>query len=697
MNGPNEIENACAEQIARTADSNDAARPTLKPGRFSRRTFLGDAVTVAGALAAPTFMACQATAAATDTPAQALPHALDPLSAQELASAVDVIRKCRRLSEDIRFVSCTLLEPDKSVLARASVDGPPARQAFLVLLDRASGLGHEAIVDLRSASIARLSALAKGIQPAIMLDEFGEAEEVVKRSPEFQAVLAKRGIAKADLVMVEPWSAGSYGTEVPEDAGRRLMRALCFARSSEGDNGFAHPIDGVVVIIDLNKSEIVRIEDYGLMQIPAEAGNWAREFEPRFRTDLKPLTIAQPEGPSFSIDGYEVKWQKWRMRIGFTPREGLVIHDLRYNDDGAERSILRRASVCEMVVPYGDPGEQYYRKNAFDIGEYGIGTLANSLVLGCDCLGAIRYFDAVMLDSRGQVVTLKNAICVHEEDVGLLWKHTDWRTNQSEVRRARRLSISFIATVGNYEYGFFWHFYQDGSLHCEIKLTGIMNTTGLTNGPSEFGVQIAPGLNAPYHQHIFVARIDPYVDGEANSVYEVNTAALPRDASNPHGNAFQARATLLRTEKEAQRSVNSSTSRFWRIVNPGSANRLGVPVGYRLVPGENCPPLAHADSAVMKRAGFAAHNLWVTPYRQDERYPAGDYPNQNPGGDGLPKWTNEDRPVDNTDLVVWYVFAHTHVPRVEDWPVMPAASIGFHLKPDGFFARNPSMDVPPPV
>ena len=415
------------------------------------------------------------------------------------------------------------------------------------------------------------------------------------------------------------------------------------------------------------------------------------------RDDIKPLTIAQPEGPSFAVDGHEVRWQKWKFRIGFTPREGLVLHTVSYHDDGRDRPILYRASVCEMVVPYGDPGEQYYRKNAFDIGEYGIGTLANSLILGCDCLGAIHYFDVAMLDSRGEAVTLKNAVCLHEEDVGLLWKHTDWRINQTETRRSRRLSVSFVATVGNYEYGFFWNFYQDGTLQCEIKLTGIMNTTVLASDePSPFGVQIAPRLNAPFHQHIFAARLDMSVDGQSNSVYEVNTSGLPPGSDNPHGNAFRAESTLLATERDAQRSVNGGTSRFWRIANPNRKNRLGQPVAYRLVPGENCPALAQPDAAVMRRAGFAAHQLWVTPYRADERYPAGDYPNQNPGGDGLPRWTAANRNVKETDLVVWYTFGHTHVPRPEDWPVMPVASIGFCLKPDGFFQQNPALDVPPP-
>jgi primary-amine oxidase len=323
--------------------------------------------------------------------------------------------------------------------------------------------------------------------------------------------------------------------------------------------------------------------------------------------------------------------------------------------------------------------------------------LANTLQLGCDCLGSIRYFDADMLDSCGKVVTLKNAVCLHEEDVGLLWKHTDWRIEQSEARRSRRLSVSFVATVGNYEYGFYWHLYQDGTIQCEVKLTGVMNTTALKpKQEPAYGVEVAPRLNAPFHQHIFAARLDMSVDGDKNSIYEVNTAGQPRGKGNPHGNAFRAEATLLATEQAAQRDINAATARFWRVVNPRSLNHLGRPVAYRLVPGENCPAFAQADASVRRRAGFASHHVWVTPYAASERYPAGDYPNQSPGGDGLPRWTKGDRSVEDTDLVLWYIFAHMHVPRPEDWPVMPVSSIGFNLKPDGFFDRNPALDLPPP-
>ncbi len=623
-------------------------------------------------------------------------HPLDSLSADELAATVQILC-AQHAGENTRFVSITLREPDKKATENYRPGDPFERRALALLLDRVTQTGYEAVVDLAAKTVKSCTALPAGIQPSIMLDEFGEVEAAVKKAPAFLEALTKRGVTDADLVMVEPWSAGLYGTELPGDQGRRLMRALCFVRSEPKDNGYARPLDSIVIIVDVNKLEVLRIEDYGVVALPPEPGNWAREYIAHPRTDLKPIDIVQPQGPSFKVSGTEVAWQKWKFRVGFTAREGLVLHTITYTDEAGERPILYRASICEMVVPYGDPGEQYYRKNAFDIGEYGLGMLANSLALRCDCLGVIHYFDFPLIDSRGRVTELKHAVCLHEEDYGILWKHTDWRTGQSEVRRSRRLSVSFIATVGNYEYGFYWYLYQDGSIQCEIKLTGIMNTTSLAPGQtSEFGVEVAPQLNAPFHQHIFAARLVPNLDGPNNSVVEVNTVPVAMGPRNPHGNAFKAEETLLATEQQAQRRVNSNSARFWRIVNPNRKNRLGRPVGYRLVGGENCPPFAQPEAPIMRRAGFTANHLWVTPYDPKERFAAGDYPNQHPTGDGLPHWTKANRSVDNTELSVWYVFAHNHVPRPEDWPVMPVGMIGFHLKPDGFFDRSPAMDVPAP-
>jgi primary-amine oxidase len=323
--------------------------------------------------------------------------------------------------------------------------------------------------------------------------------------------------------------------------------------------------------------------------------------------------------------------------------------------------------------------------------------LANSLELGCDCLGEIRYFDAWLNDNDGHAQVIKNAICLHEEDHGMLWKHTDWRTGKAEVRRSRRLVISMIATVGNYEYGYFWYLYQDGTIEYEVKLTGVISNAALPPGEKPaHGTLVAPQVYGPNHQHIFCVRLDMMVDGPQNTVVECDSVAVPPGPENPYGNAWVVQQAPLRSESEAQRVADGRAARYWKITNPGKLNATGEAVAYKLVPQDTVLPFWQPDTSIARRAGFANKHLWVTAYDRDQRFPAGEYPNQHPGGDGLPTWAEADRPLENTDVVLWHTFTAHHTVRPEDWPVMPVTRAGFQLRAHGFFDGNPALDVPPP-
>jgi len=284
--------------------------------------------------------------------------------------------------------------------------------------------------------------------------------------------------------------------------------------------------------------------------------------------------------------------------------------------------VIYRASLAEMFIPYGDPNPAHYRKNVFDMGEYGIGVLANSLELGCDCLGEIHYFDACINDNDGHPQLIKNAICVHEEDHGISWKHMDWRTGKTEVRRSRRLVISMIATVGNYEYGYFWYLYQDGTIEYEVKLTGVISNGALPPGQKPaHGTLVAPQVYGPNHQHIFCVRLDMTVDGPQNTVYECDSVALPPGPENPYGNAWVVRQTPLRRESEAQRVADGRAARYWKIANPGRRNATGEPVAYKLMPQDSVLPFGQPGTRVMQRAQFATRHLWVTAYDPGRRVP----------------------------------------------------------------------------
>jgi len=614
-------------------------------------------------------------------------HPLDPLSQAEIEQAATIVRAEGGLDAGAWFETISLDEPDKTYVRGFQSGAAPLRKAFVCCYEPASNRTFDGVVDLTAGKLERWQHVP-GAQARIVADEFLEGERIAKADPAFRTACAKRGITDMDRVLVEPWSAGNFG--IAEEAGQRIAYGNCWVGS--GDNPYAKPIANLHPVIDLRAGKLLRIDDWGVVPLPPEPSTIGNA---RPRVAPTPLAITQPEGPSFTVEGRLVRWQNWRFRVGFAVRDGLVLYDIAYEDGDRVRPVMYRASLAEMVVPYGDPTGGHFRKNAFDTGEYGIGQYLDSLALGCDCLGHVRYFDAWRHDWHGRPKRIENAICLHEEDYGILWKFSDWAAGNSMVRRSRRLVISTLATIGNYVYGFFWYFYQDGTIGVEIKATGIPLAT--TRAPGEqplHGQLMAPQVDGIVHQHIFSFRFDMAVDGDRNDVSEVNFAPAPMDAGNPHGNAIRISETPLRTELAAQRTMDLQAARYWKVSNPGKRNRMGQPVAYKLVPGANALPFLHPQSPVGRRAAFMFKHFWATRYAPDELYSTGWYPNQHAGGDGLPRWTAADRSLDNENVVVWYTLNYHHLPRPEDWPVQPTAYAGFHWMPSGFFEANPTLDVP---
>ncbi|MFC4031684.1 primary-amine oxidase [Streptomyces polygonati] len=623
----------------------------------------------------------------------ALAAALASPRPDEITACKALLKREGLLGPDTHVSYFGLAEQDKRELLAGAV---APRRFRVMLIDLRTGLSHDAVVcpgEDRLVSARALDVATDGHVP-VVLAEFPLVEEIVHRDERWLAAMRKRGLTDLSQLRVNPLSAGVPGEG---ESGRRLQRCFTFVQKTPDDLGWAHPVDGVTVMVDVVTREVLDVIDYADLPVPDEDGNF---HDPAWvgptRQGLKPIEITQPEGPSFTIDEDGViSWLGWSLQVGFDQREGLVLHNVGIEDAGRRRPVLYRASIAEMMVPYGDPSPQRWFQNFFDCGEYLLGGFANSLELGCDCLGDITYLDAVLADSAGDVRVIPQAICIHEEDTGILWKHYDNWNGSSQSRRNRRLVVSFFVTVGNYDYGFYWYFSLDGAIELEVKATGVVFTSAYPGPGYEFASELAPGLGAPYHQHLFSARLDMAVDGTGNAVDEVESAAVPRGPRNPTGTGFTQTATRLRTESGAQRLADNTRNRSWLVVNPSVSNRLGNPVGYMLHPEGKPVLLADQDSDIHRRATYATRHLWVTPYHPDENYPAGDLVNMHNGGAGLPEWTAADRGVDDTDIVLWHTFGLTHFPRPEDWPVMPVDSAGFALKPYGFFDRNPTLDIPP--
>lgn len=616
------------------------------------------------------------------------------LTSDEIESAATLLKA--QLSERATFSNVSLVEPNKPDVLDTQRHAQLPRKLRFVGYDYPDSKdgGFDATVDLETEEVS-VTRIASGQAPIGFADAVA-AIKITKADPGWQAAMKARGITDLDLVQIDPWPTGGFVHErVP--TGHRAHRAIAFIREDETDNGYARPIQGLIAHVDLTAGNVAHLEDHGIVPMPPESGRYDAASQSTFRDTIKPIEITQPEGTSFQVSENAVSWEGFNFRVSMHPINGLVLHQVCYDDHGENRSIMYRAALSDMVVPYGDPDPMHNWKHVFDAGETSIGTLANSLTLGCDCVGEIYYFDCPVVNWKGEGRTIENAICLHEEDYGILWKHHDAESQTTEVRRSRRLVISAIHTVGNYEYGFFWYFYLDGTIQMEIKLTGIVGVSAIEKGTErpEFAPLIAPNLTSPIHQHLFCFRLDFDLDGQENALYEVETQALPLGPDNPQGTLFHAISTQLESEQQARRHTNAASSRYWKVTNPNRTNRLGVPVAWRLLPSGTPALFAHEDSPVGKRAGFAKYNMWATRYDQNQLNAAGDAPNMHEGGAGLPVWSAEDKSLDSKDLVLWHTVGVTHVPRPEDWPVMPVEYCGFMLQPVGFFERNPTLDVPP--
>src|SRR6266545_4169859 len=452
-------------------------------------------------------------------------HPLDPLAADEFRQVSAILRRERGVDERWRFASIELREPDKDVLRGWQPGTSLGREALAVCWNREDGQAYRAVVSLTGGALSGWEHLP-GQHPNMTVDEWHEADELLRHDPRVAAALARRGITDVDRVLIDVWAYGA--ALVPERyRGLRIAWGDVWYRDSEMGNPYAHPVHGLHPIVDLNRMELLELEDSLDHEEPVEEpkvmGEYLPELIPMPLREVKPLQISQPEGVSFTLAGNLLSWQNWQLRLGFNYREGLVLHTVGFSDAGRIRPVAHRLSFAEMVVPYRDPTPDHFRRTAFDIGEWGLGFMTTSLERGCDCLGEITYVDAVVHDSAGEPRRIPHAICIHEEDNGVLWKHVDHEFGP-EVRRARRLVVSFHVTVANYEYLVYWRFYQDGNIECEVRATGIMVTSSFPEGQQPpYGTLVDERTYAPLHQHFIVARLDLDVDGRANTVYAVDS------------------------------------------------------------------------------------------------------------------------------------------------------------------------------
>jgi len=620
-------------------------------------------------------------------------HPLDQITSEEITQAINLCRSHERFDEGTMFINISLIEPEKELIRKyESSQELPARELKILGVDSTPDGGFLALVDLTNNEVKNLDRISDKAQAPYSFAEVFLALELTKANKDYQKALEKRGISDLTLVQIDPWPGGGIVHEtIPQ--GHRALKTISFLKENESDNGYAKPIQGVISHVDLTLKEVTCVEDHGVVPLPKAHARYDVDSQSELREQPKQIDITQPDGPGFKVDGNLISWEGWEVRVSVNPDEGPVLHQLSL--DG--RSILHRAALSDMVVPYGTADPMHSWKAVHDGTEYGFGSLVNSLTLGCDCLGEIHYIDANMLNFDGSVNTIENAICVHEEDFGIQWKHTDSNGGANEVRRSRRLVISSIATIGNYDYGLFWYLYLDGNIQCEVKLTGIVGISAYDKNThkDDQDFRITDELVSPIHQHLFCVRLDWDLDGGKNKLFESNVETLPVSDENPHGTQLKVISTHLKKESEAKRNILPSSSRAWKIINANKLNSFGLPAGYKVLLGNTPTLLAQPDSPPGERASFSKHNLWATPFHKNEIAAGGPHSVMHSGQGGLDDITSSDRDISECDLVTWHTFGVTHIPRPEDWPVMPVEYCGFQLIPVGFFDKNPTINLPP--
>ncbi len=635
--------------------------------------------------------------------AQAMAHPLDDLTEAEIKRAVSIIKDSGKFTQEIRFPILSVNEPKKAAFLSSPEGEGLHREVKAVVFEKLKNELYEVTVDLNDGKILS-SKKVSGVQPPILLEEYTRMANTVKADPRWQAAMKKRGFANLDDLAVDGWAPGLLSKE--ERASKaRLMRGLTYFKGKR-ENYYARPVEGVIATVDMNTDKVVSLTDLEVVPVPPSAYELDEESIRQTSggtlrpASVSPIQISQPDGPGFKVTGQKIEWNHWSFRFNFQPMKGLTLYQIAYKDSGKPRSILYKGGLSEMTVPYGDPAKTWSFRNAFDVGEYGLGRTAHPLTPLVDVPSNAVFFNSWYADDFGVPQKIDRAVAIYEKDGGLLWKHLDQTSCGAIARRTTYLVVTFMTTVGNYDYAIDSIFHQDGAVDVQARLTGILLAKGseLKRNPCRGAKSChhlaEPEIVTPPHQHFFCFRLDFDVDGASGNVpVEMDTYALPINSKNPDGNAFDMKNTPLLSERRAARDLSPANARKWKVLNTEVTNALGHPVGYALFPGETAKPYLTASSPIRRRAGYLDHTVWFTQYRDEEQSAAGEYPNQSAGRDGLKEWVKRDASLDGKDIVMWYVFGVTHVPHPEEWPVMNVHQAGFKLVPVNFFSRNPALDL----
>lgn len=628
-------------------------------------------------------------------------HPLDGLTTGEYWAAYDVLQQAGHADPDSFFASVLLREPAKDLVLAWKPGSATPREADVVMLQH--GKTFEARVDLAARRLMSWREM-KDVQAPFLPSEIFGADEAIKKDPRVLDALKKRGLTDMNAVrciaLPVPYAA------VPEQQTQRIGFGSC-SQQHGSYHSWGRSIEGLTLQMDMVTKKILKVVDTEVVPVANGALSY-EEVPERARPGTTPIALSQPMGPAYHIKNGEVSWQNWHFRFRIDQRVGPILNLVRFEDGGRLRSVMYAGSISELYVPYMDPSNGWNNRVFIDAGEFysGLGIL-KSLRPGLDCPAHASYFDGLTAGEHGAPKISSQVVCLFERT----GNDPAWRHFEGDIvhgRPGRELVLRSAAVIGNYDYLMDWRFQQDGTIDVAVGATGVIETKASTqknaaghamdrsgvNVPLEYGQFVADNTIGVNHDHFFSYRLDLDVDGSANSFMadRMVQQMLPSDPMRK--SIWAVKHAIAAREKDAIMDIHLETPSMWLFINPNLKGPLGYPTGYEIMPGATAKSLMLPDDLPQKVGAFSEHQLWVTPHDNDQRYASGVYPTSSRATDGLAVWTKANRPIENTDLVGWYTLGFHHVPRAEDWPVMPTMWHHFQIRPFNFFGANPVLDLP---
>ncbi|MBI2687315.1 MAG: hypothetical protein HYX27_13430 [Acidobacteria bacterium] len=617
-------------------------------------------------------------------------HPLDSLTTAEYWTVYETLQAANRLPDGTLFASVLLRPPSKSAVLAGTAAG---RRADAILLRE--GKSYSAQVDINAKRVVDFQEL-KNAQAPTLHTEILNNDDTIKNDPRVSAALKKRGIT--DLRTISCVAIPGAYQSVPEQATQRVGFASC-SQMRRVYHGWGRSIEGLTILFDFAAKKVLKVTDSEVLPIPTGDINY-EEIPENPRPHTTPISTSQPLGPAYKIDKGEVSWQNWRFRFRIDQRVGVVLNLVRFIDNGRPRSILYEGSVSELYVPYMDPAPGWNNRIFIDAGEFYTSGFLKPLRPGVDCPAHATWFDGLAVNENGSPKLRSRMACLFERNPeGPAWRHSE----DGEVygRPTRQLILRSTATIGNYDYILDWRFDPDGTIEGAVGATGVIETKSTAQKTAhnnhtafEYGQLVAANTIGVNHDHYFSFRLDLDVDGPANSFMTHRMVPKLLENDPMRKSIWVSQPSVAAREKDAVLDIQLDKPSMWMFMNPAVKGALGHSTAYEVMPGMTAKSLMSPDDPPQKLGAFSEHQFWVTPYDANQRYASGTYPTSATGDDGLAVWTQANRSIVNTDIVGWYTLGFHHIPRSEDWPVMPTMWHHFHIRPFHFFQSNPVLDLP---